>query len=370
MRQQGGHRVGRFRHARIAEHRQRHRLRRLDQTHGRPGYHGERAFGADQEFRQIRAILRQQVLQGVARDLPGEPAELGADHAEPGRDQGVELGTDPPGGSQAVAAEAARGQPVSGGRQQVQAHHVVGGAAVPQGPGPAGVVTDRAADAGPRMRGRIGAEPQPVAGRGRGDVVEDGAWLHDGGPGVRIHGQHPVQVPGKVEHESGTDRVPRDGSPTAPAGDRHADPGRHPERGGRLVDVLGEGHDGRHHAVVGRVGGVLRPPASRVVHPAQPGRSQRGGQVTGRYGKLMSILTMRVLILRERLNGISGATRRAVPHCLPPDARSRGRRDRRQCTGTRHASRTNRAAGLSRAAVPGRRYLFWSSCCGLPRRVK
>ena len=40
------------------------------------------ALGADQRLGQVGAVLGQQVLQGVAGDLPGETAELGADHAE------------------------------------------------------------------------------------------------------------------------------------------------------------------------------------------------------------------------------------------------------------------------------------------------
>ena len=54
----------------------------LDQAQPGTGDHGERAFAADQESRHVEAVLRQQVFQAVAGDLPREPAELGADHAE------------------------------------------------------------------------------------------------------------------------------------------------------------------------------------------------------------------------------------------------------------------------------------------------
>jgi hypothetical protein len=117
------------------------------------------------------------------------------DHAQAVRDQRAERHPGRPGGGQAVTAETPRRQPLPRGGQHVQAHHVVGGAAVPQRPRAAGVVPDRTADAGPRVGGRIGAEPQPVPGRGRGDVVQDRAGLDDRGPRLRIDREHPVQVP-------------------------------------------------------------------------------------------------------------------------------------------------------------------------------
>ena len=269
----------------VAEHGQGHRLRRRDQPDGRAEDHAERAFGAGQELREIRAVLRQQVLQGVAGHLPGEPAELGADHAEVRRDQGVERGPDRPGGGQAVTVQAPRCEPIPGGGQQVQAHDVVGGAAVPQGARAAGVVADRAADARPRMRGRVRTEPQPVPGRGRGDVVQDRAGLDDRGARLGVDREHPVQVPGEVEHDAGADRVARGGGAAAPAGDRHADLGGDVQRGGRLLDVPGEDDHARHDAVVRRVGGVLGPPPGRVVNLAQPGVAQRRGQVMRRHGR-------------------------------------------------------------------------------------
>src|SRR2546422_2290612 len=57
--------------------------------------------------------LFRSVLQGVAGDLPGEPAELGADHAEVRPDQRVERGADRPGGGQAVPAHVPRREPRS-----------------------------------------------------------------------------------------------------------------------------------------------------------------------------------------------------------------------------------------------------------------
>ena len=201
------------------------------------------------------------------------------------RDQGVERGTDRPGDGQAITVQAPRREPLPRGGQQVQAHHVVGRAAVPQGPRAAGVVANRAADARPRVRGRVRAEPQPVPSRGRRDVVQDRAGLDDRGARLGVYREHPVQVPGEVEHDAGADRVARGRGAAAPAGDRHSGPPGDVQRGGRLLDVPREDHHARHDPVVRRVGGVLGPPPGRVVNLAQPGRVQCGGQVTWRHGQ-------------------------------------------------------------------------------------
>ena len=282
MREQAEHHVRGGRHAGVAEHGQRHRLRRGHQRDRRAGDDAERALSAGQEPGQIRAVLRQQVLQGVAGYLPGEPAELGADQGQVRRDQGVEPGADRAGRGQAAAPGAPRRQLLPRAGQHVQAHHVVGRTAVPQGPRAAGVVADRAADGGPRVGGRIGAEPQPVGGRGGGDVIQGRARFGDRGAGLRVHRQHAVQVPGKVQHDTGADRVARGGRAAAPAGERHAELRRDLQSGGRLVGVPGKGDHARQHAVVGRVGGILRPAAGRVVHRGQARGPQRGGQLTRR----------------------------------------------------------------------------------------
>ena len=322
MRQQPGRRLRGFGHAGVAEHRQRHRLRRRDQPDGRAGDHAEGALAADQELGEVRAVLRQQVLQGVAGHLPGEPAELGADQAEVRPDQGIQRGTGHGGGGQAVPVQAPGREPLPRGGQHVQAHHVVGGAAVSQGPRAAGVVADRAADGRPRVRGGVRAEPEPVTGRGRGDVVQDRAGLDDRGARLRVHREDPVHVPGEVQHDAGADGVARDGGAAAAAGERHPGPPGDVQRGGRLVGVPREGHHARQDAVVRRVGGVLGPAPGRVVHLGQPGTAQLGGQVAGRHG---------------RGRGAFGACDGHGPGCYLPaaasgrtagrlDARSRARR--------------------------------------------
>src|SRR5271165_2096081 len=120
------------------------------------------------------------------------------------------------------------------------------------------------------MRRRIGAEPQPGSGRGRGDVVQDRAGFHDRRTSFRIYRTDPVQVPGKVQHDTVADRVSGDRGTATAAGDRNAELRGDVQRGGRLLDVPREGHHARHYAVVRRIGRVLGPAPGRVVNLAQP----------------------------------------------------------------------------------------------------
>ena len=80
-------------------------------------------------------------------------------------------------------------------------------------------------------------------GRGRGDVVEDRAGLDDRGPRLGVDREHPVQVPGEVEHEPGADRVAGDRRPAAAAVSGTPARRAHLERRGHLVDVPREGDD-------------------------------------------------------------------------------------------------------------------------------
>ncbi len=297
VRQQAGHGVRGLRHAGVAEDGEGHGVRRPDQAHGGGGDDAQGAFAAGQEPGQVGAVLRQQVLQAVAGHLPGEPAELGADQGQPVVDQAGQGGADRPCCVFGCVFDcvfgcvfAARWQLLTGGGQQVQADYVVGGAAVAQRPRAAGVVADRAADAGPGVRGGVGAEPQPVLRGGRGDVIQDRARFGGRGASLGVDGQHPVEVAGEVQHDAGADRVARDGGAAAPAGDRHLVLSRHGQRGGGLLGMPGEGHHGGHDPVVGGVGGVLRPPPRRVVGTGQTGGAQRGGQLPRRHRVLGGLL--------------------------------------------------------------------------------
>ena len=95
--QHGGHGIRGLGHAGVAEDHEDAVPGLAHQPHGRLGDHGEGALAADEEAVERPAVLGEQVLEGVAGPLPGEPAELGADQGELGADQA------PPSGRRARA---------------------------------------------------------------------------------------------------------------------------------------------------------------------------------------------------------------------------------------------------------------------------
>ncbi len=221
---------------------------------GRPPHHRERALGADQEAGHVEALLGQQVLQGIARHLAPEAAELGADHAEVG---GHQVAQRPHGRrpiTPRVIAEPER-EPLPGSGDHVQPGDHVAGAAVAECPRPAGVVADHPADGAAGRRGRVRAEPQAVRASGGGQVGLDDSGLHHGDPGRGVERLDPVQPPG-VDHQPRTDRVARAGRPGAPHGDRQSSCEGEVDGGVQPGEVVGHEDGVGGDAVERGVGGV------------------------------------------------------------------------------------------------------------------
>ena len=186
---QTGHRVGGLEHVRVAEHREGAGRRVLDEPHGRRGDDGERALAADQEAGDVAAVLRQQLLEGVAGHLTREAAELGAHGRQPRVHEGVE--TVEQRGRGPLVSEP---QPLPRRGHHVEAHDVVAGAAVAEGSRPARVVADHASDGAAGVRRRVGTEPQPVPARRSLQRRVHGARLHDGEMCLRVDVHDAVQV--------------------------------------------------------------------------------------------------------------------------------------------------------------------------------
>ena len=288
MRQQPGHGLGGGGHVGVAEHRQRGRAGRGDQADG--GLQGQRegALGAGQELSDVGAVLRQQVLERVARHLAGEPPELGSDRGQVPVDQGVQARQELGGRARPGPRRRARPPAAAPGGEAVpvpvstsSAMHVVGGPAVPQRPRAAGVVADRAADGGPGVRGGVGPEAEPVRRGGGGDVVEHGPRLDQRRLLLRVDRDHPVEVLRQVEHEAGGERVAGDRGAAAAGDDRRVQLAADGQGGDDLVGAARERDDLGDDPVVGGVGRVLRPPPGRGLDLGQPGRAQPGGQLLG-----------------------------------------------------------------------------------------
>ncbi len=82
-------------------------------------------------------------------------------------------------------------------------------------------------------------------------------------------------MPREVQDHARPDRVPRDRRPRPARRDRHLELAQHVQRGDDVVRVLRVDHGLGHHAVVGRVGRVLRAASRRGVDRAAHDRPQR-----------------------------------------------------------------------------------------------
>jgi hypothetical protein len=269
-RQQGRDGLGRLHHRRVAEHQQVPGDPVVDESHGRAEDDAQRALGADQELLDRATVLGEQVLQGVAADLAGEAAEV--------RPHVPEVGVHDPG--QAVDDRRRPAAPhLAGAEGHVETEHVVRGAAVAQGAGAAGVVADHPADGAAGVRGRVGAEAQPVRCRGALQVGVHGSGLDHGGARLGIDRQHPVEVLGRVHDDARPDGVAGDGGARTAHGQRRTGRARHGQGGQQLVAVARPHDHLRGDAVERGVGGVQSPGQRGVVHVADAGRPQGCGQV-------------------------------------------------------------------------------------------
>ena len=155
----------------------------------------------------------------------------------------------------------------------VQGHHVGRGGPVRHRVRAAGVVADHPADGAPRVRGRIGPEPQPVTSGRPLQLVQDHPRLHGGDARGRVDADHLIEVPAHVEHDAGADRVARYRRAPAPDGHRHGQVTADVHHGENVIGGPRE-HDGLgDDPVVGGIGGVLGPAPRRGVHhvPAEGG---------------------------------------------------------------------------------------------------
>src|SRR6476620_11254414 len=276
------------RHVRVAEDDERDSCRRRREPHRGSGDHTEGALGPDEKPGYVEAVLGKQVLERVARNLAAEPPELGTDHSEPVTHDVVEradhrhFGLVP--GREAVPAIAADGEADAGRGQDVEVDDVVGGAAVAQGPRATGIVAEAAADGGSGVGRRVWAESKPVLGPCRRDRVEDRARLHAGRAGIRIDSKNPVEMAGKVDHDTGADRVARYRRSGAATRNSNTETAADREDRLDLVAMAREDDRAGDDPVVGGVGGVFRPTAGGYVDVASACPSQLRRELRGRDG--------------------------------------------------------------------------------------
>ncbi len=264
--QQRRHGIRGLEHVRVAEHRQRPGGCVLDEPDGGAGDDAEGALAADQEPVEAAAALRQQVLQGVAGDLAGEPAEAGADGGQVVGDQGVEPVVQR--GPGAVEPAAVGGEHVERDRRcrrsgRSRAHASRRRCCRPSRRWCSGC--------GSRGRGRS-AGRAALAAFWRVACTVPGC---DGrGARLGVDRQHPVQVPRGVDHDAGAHGVAGDRRTGSAHGQRGPGVPGHRDGGGELVGVPRPGHDLWDDPVERGVGGVQRPGQRRVVDVADPGAAE------------------------------------------------------------------------------------------------
>ena len=260
MRQDARDGVGCLEHVRVAQRQHRRGARDVTQGDGCLRDRRERAFAADEELREVRLVLRQQVLQRVGRRLAAEATELRADDGQVLRGQLAQARN----GVEALAGCELSTHAVD----DVHLHRDVDGAAVGDGVRTARVVADHSRDRRAALRRRVRSEPQAVRAAGLLQLAHEDARFDPRGLRGRIDLQHPVEVAGEVDDEAGADRVARLRGTAAARGDRHLVAAGHVEEGHDVLGRLGEGNDLRDDAVVRGVHRVFGPAAVGCVDGA------------------------------------------------------------------------------------------------------
>ena len=276
---------------REAEHGQRPGGRRLDQPDRRPGEHRARALGADQRLGEVD-LAGQQLVQVVAGDAAGEVGEAGADVVGGPLAQRAQAAS----GIGAGAGRAPQRQPLAAVGEHVQADDVVDGLAPRHRVRPARVVADHPAERAAVVRGRVGAERQPVRRGGVAHGVADHAGLDAGGARVRVDLQDPVDVH-EVQDDGGVHRLARDRGPRADRQHGHVVRPAHRQRRLDVRDVArarrrrsGRGGSSRRRPTTSRArrcrSAPGRRPRARGRPAVQPRRSRSTGLQAAPRGQL------------------------------------------------------------------------------------
>ena len=125
---------------------------------GHPGDQADGALGAGDGLGHVGT----EVVEAVAGDLPGETSELGGDELLIGRVQVAELRVD----GRVIATVGGDGDLAPVGEHEGDVHQVLGGGAVGDGVGAAGVVGDHASDGAAGVGGGVRPVGQAEGGGG------------------------------------------------------------------------------------------------------------------------------------------------------------------------------------------------------------
>ena len=245
----------------IAEHEQRARGRAVHEPDRGFEHGGEGALAAAERPGDVEAVLRQKLVEVVARNPPGEVRVALPDQRRMAIAEVAHPGIDLP----AAAALAddrvelvlvrrahAHAKPVVG--DDLQLLEVVGGAAGHDGVGAAGVVADHPSEGGVLVRGGVRRERELVALLGQvRELVVDDAGLHSRQPPPGVDLEDLAQVLRVVDHHCDVAGLTRQAGTAAPREDRRAVLVADRDRGNDVVHGARQHHSDRGLAVVGAV---------------------------------------------------------------------------------------------------------------------
>ena len=251
-----------------------------DELHLRCEHDAPCALGAGEGATDVEAVLRQQGLESVAGDLPGERAEMGADDAEAVGDERVEAWEERF-RVRLVEVDDRAVDEHDGERQEVRARP-----AVAERTRAARVVADHAADRAARVRRGVGSEAQTVDPGCRLQGGVDAAGLDPSRLRGRIEVEDRGHMAGEVEDDPGADRIAGDRRARTATRHRHAEAAGHREDRRDVVGTPRE-DDGRRHETEERgIGGVGRPvggiSGDLETGPGEFGDDVRDGGQSGR----------------------------------------------------------------------------------------
>ena len=270
----GGRVAQRIEQIPILDGQHRLRLRERNEVEPRLDNQSERAFGSDDQPRQVEGV-RVVRRAGLALFVADKCIEVVApDAAEDFRVAPLDLGgvargeaADGPIALAFVGRCGARGVEFRGsqwpevgdrfvGKGNPEVHHVVDGLAVADGSRTARVVRDHPADSGAARRRNVGRKAEAVRGQLRVQLVEDNARFNAHPAFVDVHLEQSVEVARRVDLQTGADRLPRLRRAAAARRNRDAMRAGAGDGGQHVVARPDDGDAERRDLVDAGVGGV------------------------------------------------------------------------------------------------------------------
>ncbi len=266
--------VGRRKRIAVAEADERSVLRALDQPQFGFEHDHAGALCPDQRLRHVKSVFRQQLIEVVAGDAPGnfrilradqagvlvaDVPQLGIDRAAPPslRNDGIEFG---------LAGNRAHRHLRAVVEQNAQLDDVVDRFSGQQGMRAAGIISDHSAERAAAVRGWIGAERQLMLLRAVAQRIQNDAGLDARESSCRVDLQNLVHVLREIQNHGDVAGLPGEARAGAARQDRRAE---FPARGHRRdhIVVIARNHEAdRNLPVIRAVRGIQRAAAAVEAH--------------------------------------------------------------------------------------------------------